>query len=133
MNRSDIKSALSALAGKARSKGTKACRAGSKASGGGSNAPPDAGGSGGGGGTTSSIKLKVTGRSTSGRQYMTLTWSGIRGSRVDIYRDGSRLLSTGNDGRYVNVRRNQGRISYTYKLCQRGASACSRSVRISFR
>lgn len=64
---------------------------------------------------------------------MTLTWSGIRGSTVDVYRNGSRLLTTQNDGRYVNVRRSLGRISYTYKTCQRGTNTCSRSVTVSFR
>jgi hypothetical protein len=131
LKRSDIKSAKTYLAGKARSRATKSCRAGSHAGGGSNSPPPDAGGSGGGG-TASSIKLRVTGRSTSGRQYMTLTWSGVRGSTVDIYRDGKRLTSTKNDGRYVNVRRYRGRISYTYKTCQRGTNTCSSSVRVSF-
>jgi hypothetical protein len=131
MGRSDIRSAKTYLAGKARSKATKSCRAGGRAGGGG-NAPPDPGGSGGGG-STSSIKLKVTGRAANSRQYMTLTWSGIRGSSVDVYRNGSRLTSTRNDGRYVNVRRHKGRISYTYKTCQRGTNTCSKSVRVSFR
>jgi hypothetical protein len=129
MNRSDIRSALANLAGQARSKASKACRAGSKA---GPQPAPDPGGSGGGG-TASSIKLKVTGRSTNGRQYMTLTWSGIQGSTIDVYRDGRRLTSTENDGRYVNVRRYQGRISYTYKACRRGTHTCSKSVTVTFR
>jgi hypothetical protein len=143
MNRSDIRSAKAFLAGKARSKGTKSCR-GSKASssgggGGGGSAGSgggDDGGSAGGGssgGGSSSIKLKVSGRVRSGRQYMTLAWSGLKGSSADVYRNGASLTRTQNDGHYVNVRRSLGRVTYTYKICQRGTNTCSKSVSVSFR
>ena len=143
MNRSDIRSAKVFLAGKARSKGTKSCR-GSKAS---SSGGGDDGGSAGnddnnnggndggsaGGGSSSSIKLKVSGRAQSGRHRMTLAWSGAKGSTVDVYRNGARLTRTQNDGHYVNVRRSIRGARYTYKICQRGTSTCSRSVGVSFR
>jgi hypothetical protein len=144
MNRSDIRSAKAFLAGKARSKGTKSCK-GSKASSsgggdgggsaGGDDGNDDGGSAGGGssGGGSSSIKLKVSGRTRSGRQHMTLDWSGVKGSSADIYRNGARLTRTQNDGHYVNVRRSLGRVSYTYKVCQQGTKTCSRSVSVSFR
>jgi hypothetical protein len=138
MNRSDVRSAKAFLASKARSKGTKSCR-GSRASssggGGGGSAGDDGSevGGGSGGGGSSSIKLKVSGRAQSGRQYMTLKWSGAKGSTVDVYRNGARVLRTQNDGHYVNVRRFRGRATYTYKICQRGTKTCSRSAGVSFR
>jgi hypothetical protein len=137
MSRSDIKSAKAYLAGKARSKGAKSCR-GSKASSSAGNDDGGSAGSGGGGGSgagggSSSIKLKVSGRAQNGRQYMTLTWSGLRGSTADVYRNRVRLENTKNDGHYVNLRRFRGRISYAYKICQKGTSTCSKSVSVSFR
>jgi hypothetical protein len=149
MNRSDIKAAKAQLAAKARSKGSKSCRGGRAATsaggggGGGSSGNGDdddddngsgaGAGSGSGGGGSSSITLRVKGRAEGGRQRMTLAWSGLKGSTADVYRNGSRIERTPNDGRYVNVRRFRGRISYTYKICQKGTRTCSRAVSVSFR
>jgi len=135
MGRSDVKSAMSHLANKARSKATKSCKGGKAATSAGGDSgkdQPSNPGSGSSGGS-SSIRLKVSGRAQSGRQYMTLTWSGIKGSTVDVYRNGARIERTQNDGYYVNVRRFRGRINYAYKICQKGTTTCSRSVTVSFR
>jgi len=134
MSRSDIKSAMSSLANKARSKATKSCKGGkAAASAGGGSSPerpsPRTGGTGSGGGS-SSISLKVGARARSGKHYMTLDWSGVKGSSVDVYRNGGRIIVTRNDRHYVNVRRFSGRATYAYKVCQKGTRTCSRSVSV---
>jgi len=135
MNRSDIRSAKAFLAGKARSKATKSCKGGKASSSGGGDGGGSGGSAGGGssGGGSSSIKLNVSGRARSGRHYMTLDWSGLKGSSADVYRNGAHLTRTENDGHYVNVRRSIAQVSYAYKICQRGTNTCSRSVSVSFR
>jgi hypothetical protein len=81
----------------------------------------------------SPIVLKVTGRVEGSMQYMSLDWTGAKGSFVNVYRRDARTMTTENDGHYVNSRRYQGAITYTYKVCQKGTSICSKSVSVSFR
>ena len=135
MGRSDIKSAMSYLAGKARSKGYKSCKGGTAASsaGGGSSPEKPSPSTGGSSGGSSSIKLKASGREKGRQQHMTLTWSGVKGSKVDVYRNGGRIITTANDRYYVNVRRFSGRATYAYKVCQKGTKTCSGSASVSFR
>ena len=79
-----------------------------------------------------SIVLAVTGRSDATKQYMTLTWTGASATLLDVYRNGSRITTTENDGRYTNSRTYQGTATYTYKVCAVGTSNCSNSATISF-
>ncbi|HEX7336237.1 MAG TPA: hypothetical protein VF252_03425 [Gemmatimonadales bacterium] len=134
MGRSDIRSAMAHLADKARSRPAKSCKGGKAATtaggGPGPQGPSSPGGSGGG---SSSIRLKVEGRTAGGRQHMKLTWSGVKGSTVDVYRDGSHLTITQNDGHYVNARRSIRGVTYAYKVCQKGSTVCSKTVKVSFR
>lgn len=85
--------------------------------------PPAAGGTG--------IELKVTGWSEKGSQYMQLTWSGAKGSSVDVYRDGKAKKNTENDRRYVNALARKTAATYAYKVCEKNTSVCSPTVRVS--
>jgi PKD repeat protein len=84
-------------------------------------------------GSTSPISLTVSGRSDATKHYMTLDWTGATGSSVDVYRNGIRIITTPNDGHYVNSRTFQGRATYVYKVCQAGTTTCSaeKSVTVS--
>ena len=54
----------------------------------------------------------------------------ISGGNVDLYRNGTLLTSTANDGAY---RDNRGAGTWTYKVCQSGStSACSAEKSVSF-
>jgi hypothetical protein len=130
MSRSDVKSAMAYLANKARSKATKSCKGGKAAAsaGGGSEAEKPSTSTG-----SSKISLKVSGSAKSGKQYMTLSWSGAKGSSVDVYRNGDRITATENDRRYVNVRNFKGRATYAYKVCQKGTKTCSGTASVSFK
>lgn len=145
MGRSDIKSAMTRLAEKARNRATKSCRAARAGESEPEEEPelpadipepppvnqpeppvvqPE---------PSSSIRLSVSGEAESRRHVMRLTWSGAEGSKVDVYRNGALRKTTENDGRYTNVRNHRESATYVYKLCERGSSRCSNEVRLTVR
>jgi PKD repeat protein len=81
---------------------------------------------------TSGISLSATGRSDGTAQYMTLKWSGATGASVDIYRNGSRLRTTANDGSDTNGRTFQGDATYVFRVCDAGTSRCSNDATVTF-
>ena len=57
-----------------------------------------------------------------------LRWSGASGTKVDIYRNGSRVSRTKNDGAW-NDRNVSSGSTYNYQVCEQGStSACSAAV-----
>jgi hypothetical protein len=71
------------------------------------------------------IELAVKGQSEKNkRHYMLLTWSGVAGSMVDLYREGKLRRNLENSGR-AKVVVIPGR-TYTFKICQKGTSRCSK-------
>jgi PKD repeat protein len=81
----------------------------------------------------SSIPLTVTGRVDGTKQYMTLWWTGASGAMVDVYRNGPRLTTTENDGRYGNSRTFTGPATYVYKVCEAGTTTCSNEATVVFK
>ncbi|HEX7336767.1 MAG TPA: PKD domain-containing protein, partial [Gemmatimonadales bacterium] len=81
---------------------------------------------------TRAINLTVTGRSDATKQYMTLQWSGAIGATLDVFRNGTRITNTANDGHYTNSRTYQGDITYTYRVCEPGTSVCSNYATVVF-
>jgi len=54
-------------------------------------------------------------------------WSGASGSKVDIYKNGSRVSRTRNDGAWNDKNVSSG-VTYTYQVCEQGStSQCSAS------
>lgn len=144
MGRSDIKSAMSRLAQKARSRPAKSCRGRADGNLEPTPAPPPAPGDdetppapdNSSGGTSGAIKLSVSGRAEKSLHRLTLTWSGANSSTVDVYRNGSLIQTTKNDKRYVNLRHFGGRVpaaTYLYKVCDRAGSRCSSPVTVAVR
>ncbi len=83
--------------------------------------------SGGGSGIT----LSVTAYRVTSAKYADLVWSGATSVNVDVYRNGSRITTTANDGAYTDGP--VGKLtSATYKVCQAGTSVCSNSVTVSW-
>ncbi|HEV8176423.1 MAG TPA: metallophosphoesterase [Gemmatimonadales bacterium] len=78
------------------------------------------------------IALRVSGRIDATTQYMVLDWTGASGASVDVYRNGSRITTTPNDGHYTNSRRFQGAATYVYKVCEAGRISCSNEQSVSF-
>ena len=58
------------------------------------------------------------------RRRVDLSWSGATTANVDVYRNGSRIATTANDGAYRDtIWFPSG--SYTYRVCNAGTSVCS--------
>ena len=70
-----------------------------------------------------------TGRAK-GKNYVNLTWTGASTSSVDVYRNGSLITTTSNDGAYQDRFRTYG--SFTYKVCDQGTNNCSSEVTVNF-
>ncbi len=61
-----------------------------------------------------------------------MQWSGATTSQVDVYRDGSRLATTANNGSYVDQTSNKGAATYVYQVCEASSKTCSRAVTVTY-
>jgi hypothetical protein len=113
LNQPEMKIAMARLSQKAAQRPSRSCKAGSDTPP--PPPPPLPGGKG--------IVLQ-TARHVSGRvQSIVLTWSGASGRQIDLYRNGSYIRTTVNDGRGVSIPSKRG--TYVYKVCEDGKSRCS--------
>ena len=87
---------------------------------GGANPPPVA------------IDLSVSKRIKRNRGFADLSWSGASTSNVDIYRNGSLVKTTANDGVWTNNLGKRPSGTYDYQVCDADSSDCSSSVSVSF-
>ena len=82
---------------------------------------------------TSAVKLTVTGRVDATKQYVTVKWSGARGSTVDLYRNRKFLNHEPNDGLYTASRLLPGLSKYTFSVCELGSTTiCSNEASVTF-
>jgi PKD repeat protein len=68
-----------------------------------------------------------------GRQRIRLTWTGARGSSLDVYRNEVRREKVINDGLYIRSRGGLEAGTYTYRLCERETAKCSNQSSVTFR
>lgn len=79
------------------------------------------------------LDLSVNGYKVKGVHTVDLSWTGASSSSVDIYRNGSVIATTANDGAYTDSTGNKGGgASYTYEVCEAGTSTCSNQATASF-
>jgi PKD repeat protein len=78
------------------------------------------------------IDLSANGYKKKGRWTTDLTWSGASSSKVDIFRNGSKIKTVNNSGSYTDGTNNRGSGSLTYKVCEAGTSTCSDNVTVNF-
>ena len=78
-----------------------------------------------------SITLTLTGTQRTRRSwFVDLAWTGATGTNVDIFRNGTLVTTTANDGA---LRETRGPGTWTYKVCQSGStSSCSPDKSITF-
>jgi subtilisin len=96
-------------------------------------APATTTGSGDGGGDGgSAITLSVSTYKVKGVQHADLSWDGASSTNVDVYRDGSLIATTANDGAYTDNIGNKGGGSYVYEVCEEGTASCSDPVTATF-
>jgi PKD repeat protein len=79
----------------------------------------------------SGITLATRGYKVNKSARVDLTWSGAVGSTVDVFRNGTRVVSPSNTGAYTDV---LGRVTgtFTYKVCNAGTTACSPTSSVTF-
>lgn len=76
-----------------------------------------------------SASLSASGYKDKGVHIVDLSWNGVSGASVDIYRNGSFLGSTANDGAFTDNTGNKGKGSYTYEVC---GDTCTNTVTVNF-
>ncbi len=84
------------------------------------------------GSTGGGITLSTSGYKVRGLQKTDLTWSGASSTNVDVYRDGSVIVTTANDGAHTDNIDRRGGGSYTYQVCEAGTTTCSNSSTVTF-
>jgi subtilisin family serine protease len=79
------------------------------------------------------ITLSAEGYKVQGRWRADLTWmpSGTS-ANVDVFRDGTVITTTQNNGSYTDATHFRGGGSLTYKVCEAGTDACSNEVTVQF-
>lgn len=79
--------------------------------------------------STGDFTLSVTARKVRGAQYADLFWSGATSTNVDVYREGTVVATTANDGEYTDITGVKGGGSAVYKVCEAGSTTtCSDEV-----
>jgi bacillolysin len=82
--------------------------------------------------TADGITLSATGYKVRGLQKADLSWSGASSADVDIYRDGSLIVTTANDNSFTDNIDQRGSGSYTYLVCEAGTKTCSKTTTVNF-
>ena len=77
------------------------------------------------------ILLSVRAYMVKTNKYAELTWSGATFDSVDVYRNGVKVVTTPNDGVYVD-KPLKSLTSATYKVCEAGTSTCSNEVTVTW-
>jgi subtilisin family serine protease len=77
------------------------------------------------------ITLSVSGQKVKTAFYATLAWSGATSASVDVYRNGTLVTTTANDGDHTERIGKKGG-TYTYRICQAGTTTCSNDASVTF-
>jgi subtilisin len=85
-----------------------------------------------GDGTTEGILLSVNTYKVRGDKYAELIWSGATSTNVDLYRSGTLIATTANDGTYTDGPLGKGGGSATYQVCEAGTLTCSNLVMVTW-
>lgn len=81
---------------------------------------------------TGSITLSTRGYKTKGIPKVDLTWSGATSTSVDVFRNGSKLTTTANDGAHTDSLSKGSSGTFTYKVCEAGTTTCSNDSSVTF-
>jgi hypothetical protein len=79
------------------------------------------------------ITLSAARRKVGGINTVRLTWCGATSTNIDVYRDRVLIVTTANDGSYIDSTGDTGRARYTYRVCEAGTMTCSNNARVTFR
>jgi hypothetical protein len=76
--------------------------------------------------------LTVRAYKVKGNQTVDLSWNGLSASAITIYRNGSAVGSSTNDGTETDAINKKGGGSYSYQVCAAGTSTCTNTASASF-
>jgi hypothetical protein len=79
----------------------------------------------------SAITLSAIGYKIKGWQKVQVSWNGSMAVNVDIYRNGSKITATANDGSYADHIDKRGKGTYVYQVCVEGTSTCSNEATVT--
>jgi len=82
--------------------------------------------------TPTPITLEATWKKVSNRVVVNLTFTGITSSRVDIYRNNTKLTKT-NTGTYEDKTNFTGSGSIKYRVCAAGTTNCSSTITVDYK
>lgn len=82
--------------------------------------------------TATGITLSATGYKVKGQQKVDLSWSGATSTNVDVFRNGTVITTTANDGFHTDDINTSGGGTYTYKVCESGTTTCSNEATVVF-
>jgi hypothetical protein len=60
-----------------------------------------------------------------------LRWTGLKASRVDVFRNGGRKATVANSGSYTEDLRHKPKGTYSYKVCAAGTSTCTGTIEVT--
>lgn len=80
----------------------------------------------------SGITLSTRGYKVKGIAKVDLTWSGATGANVDVYRNGTVITTTANDGAHTDTLPKGSAGTFTYKVCAAGTTTCSPNSSVVF-
>lgn len=89
-------------------------------------------GNGGGGEPGGDFTLSASGYKSKGVKKVDLSFSGAAGSNVDVYRNGSMIVTTSASSTYTDSINTKGGGSYTYKACDESTSTCTGEQTVNF-
>jgi subtilisin family serine protease len=78
------------------------------------------------------ISLSASGYKVKGFHKVDLKWSGATTISVDVWRNGTKITTTPNDGAHTDNVDQKGSGTYTYEVCEAGSSVCSGDVTVTF-
>ena len=81
---------------------------------------------------TAGLVLTARGYKVKGLQKVDLLWSGVTTTLVDIYRNGTRVSTTANDGQHTDGINLRGGGIYVYIVCEAATTTCSIPVTVTF-
>lgn len=81
---------------------------------------------------THEIALTVSPYKVKGEKHVDLVWGGATSTSVDVLRDGTRVITTENDGALTHSWGAKGGGSHTFQVCEAGTTACSPVVTATF-
>ncbi|HEX8253144.1 MAG TPA: M36 family metallopeptidase [Thermoanaerobaculia bacterium] len=84
------------------------------------------------GGVTAPYTLTASGTVSGKGPKVNLSWSGATGTNVDVFRNGTRITTTANDGAHTDALAKGTTGAFTYKVCNAGTTTCSNDATVNF-